>query len=338
MNHTLPSYSGLTPQLALSAVEEAFGLETDGSFFAYPSYVNRVYGFKAREGSNRTAEASDFVAKFYRPGRWTLEAIREEHGFLAELAAAEIPVVAPIADAEGQTLAELVLEGDGGETVVPFTVFPKRGGRSFDTDGEDAYKRLGALIGRIHAVGSRRRAVERVAIRPGMMGAYSAELEASGAVHEDAKEAFFSALSHAADIVDAALEGSGARSIRLHGDFHRGNVLDRQGQGLVAIDFDDMAMGPAIQDLWLLMPAHLEDCREEFAAAIEGYEAFMPFDWSEASLAEPLRLMRMVHYLAWQARQRLDGGFFTHFPAWGSRGFWLQEIEDLRQQMDAVGT
>lgn len=50
--------------MALSAVGEAFGVESDGSFFAYPSYANRVYGLRSDDGT-------EYVAKFYRPGRWT---------------------------------------------------------------------------------------------------------------------------------------------------------------------------------------------------------------------------------------------------------------------------
>ncbi|MFH2113244.1 MAG: phosphotransferase, partial [Spirochaetota bacterium] len=104
-----PSFDLLSPSLALSAVEEAYGLRTDGSFCAYPSYVNRVYGFKASGGpwggsDGAMDDEAEYVAKFYRPGRWQFEAIREEHRFATELAAAEIPVVAPLADADGETL------------------------------------------------------------------------------------------------------------------------------------------------------------------------------------------------------------------------------------------
>ncbi len=337
MDPTLPAFSGLSPGLALSAVEEAFGIEPEGSFFAYPSYVNRVYGFRASDPRFPDREAAEYVVKFYRPGRWTVAAVREEHAFLAELAAAEVPVVAPLADEGGETLAELVLERPEGEISMQFALFPKRGGRSFDTDGPDAFARMGALIGRIHAVGRRSAARHRARLGQGSMEAYAEELERSGAVHADAAPGFFAALSEAGSLVDAAFRSVGARAIRLHGDFHRGNVLDRQDQGLWAIDFDDMSAGPAVQDLWLLLPAHLEDSRAELEAAIAGYEAFMPFDRAELALVEPLRLLRMVHFLAWQARQRHDEGFFTHFPAWGTRGFWQQETEDLRTQMELIG-
>lgn len=344
MNKPTPSFDGLSPDLALSAAEEAFGLEADGSFFAYPSYVNRVYGFRAlTRASFQNANPDcpegqrDFVVKFYRPWRWTAEAVRAEHGFLYELAREDIPVVRPLRDEAGDSLPELILENDEGQRAISFALFPKRGGRSFDTEGPDAYARLGSLIGRVHAVGARAPAPKRFSIGPGSLASYAAELETSGAVHPDAREAFFGVLSRASVAVDEAFRRVSPRSIRLHGDFHRGNVLDRQDEGLWAIDFDDLSMGPAIQDLWLLMPSRQAECQEAWDAALEGYGRFMPFNRAELALIEPLRLLRMVHYLAWQARQRLDPGFPAHFPFWGSRSFWAQEIEDLWRQMERLG-
>lgn len=343
MNDTTPSFDGLSPNLALSAAEEAFGLEADGSFFAYPSYVNRVYGFRAyarpsfmQANPGCAQDQQDFVVKFYRPGRWTEAAIREEHRFLSELAAEDIPVVCPLCDETGDSLPELVLETDSGIRSMSFALFPKRGGRSFDTESPEAYARLGSLIGRVHAVGARGSARGRFSIGPDSVRSYATELAASEAVHPDAHDAFFSIIDQAAHSVANAFQSVQPRSIRLHGDFHRGNVLDRQDEGLVAIDFDDLSVGPAVQDLWLLMPSRYAECPDAWNAALEGYERFMPFDRSELALVESLRILRMIHYLAWQTRQRNDAGFATHFPLWGSRSFWMQETEDLRTQLDTI--
>ena len=336
-----PSFDQLSPSLALSAVEEAYALRTDGSFCAYPSYVNRVYGFRASGGSwvgsdGAVDDEAEYVAKFYRPGRWHLEAIREEHRFAIELAAAEIPVVAPLADSEGETLQELVIDHDNQETSIAFALYPKRGGRSFDADGPADLARMGALAGRMHLVGLRSTCLHRTAIGPGLLGQYAAELLEGSVMDSDAQAAMATVLEQAAVLVDSAFAATAPRNIRLHGDFHRGNVLDRPGEGLLAIDFDDMSRGPAMQDLWMLLPGTAADSRRELDAALEGYETFTPFDWTELALIEPLRLLRMVHYLAWQARQRNDPGFGTHFPGWGSRGFWQQEMDDLRMQMDRI--
>src|SRR5262249_6582137 len=90
-------------------------------------------------------DSSPVVAKFYRPGRWSDVQILEEHAFSQELAAAEIPVVAPLAF-EGKTLTH-----HGGFRVA---VFPRRGGRAPELEDSDTLEWLGRFIGRIHAVGS----------------------------------------------------------------------------------------------------------------------------------------------------------------------------------------
>jgi len=329
MTEPIAAFDDLSPDLALSAVGEAFGLEPDGSFFAYPSYANRVFGLKTDSGV-------EYVAKFYRPGRWALEAILEEHEFEAELAGEEIPVAAPLPDLDGCTLPELVLEVEGKETAFPFALFPKRGGRLFDAEREEDWLRLGALLGRIHAIGARRPFKHRVCIEPGLADSYFRYILESGSVHPEAVERLEPLLIKATSIIDQALASSKMTSIRLHGDFHRGNVLDRAESGLLAIDFDDAASGPAVQDLWLLLPGQANECRHELGLIVEGYEAFMPFDRAALTLVEPLRLLRMVHFIAWQAKQRSDRGFFDRFEGWGTKSFWMNQIVDLTDQMERI--
>lgn len=324
-----PAFDLLSPELALSAVDEAFGVCPDGSFFAYPSYANRVYGLRGEDGT-------EYVAKFYRPGRWTAEAIREEHGFAFELAGAEVPVVAPLRDLEGDSLPELAVEGPEGGTSFPFALFPKRGGRLFDAERDEDWLRMGALAGRIHAVGAGSAFGLRVRVEAGIAGRYAEELLGSGAVDPEAKERFGSVLRRAAALVDGALAATGYKPIRLHGDFHRGNVLDRGDEGLLAIDFDDAASGPAIQDLWLLLPGPASECRRELGLIVEGYEAFMPFDRASLALVEPLRLLRMVHFDAWLAKQRNDAGFRSRFEGWGGKAYWLTQASDLADQIERV--
>ncbi|MGH8735659.1 MAG: phosphotransferase, partial [Burkholderiales bacterium] len=89
MTTPAPPYASLTPDRVLDALE-AVGLESDGRLLALNSYENRVYQIGIQDGPA-------VVAKFYRPGRWSDEAILEEHAFVAELAEHEIPVVAPLA-------------------------------------------------------------------------------------------------------------------------------------------------------------------------------------------------------------------------------------------------
>src|SRR5690606_3931446 len=85
----------LGPEQVLDAVEAA-GFLSDGRFLALNSYENRVYQIGLEE-------AAPVVVKFYRPGRWSDDAILEEHAFARQLADAEVPVVAPLT-VDGQTL------------------------------------------------------------------------------------------------------------------------------------------------------------------------------------------------------------------------------------------
>jgi Ser/Thr protein kinase RdoA (MazF antagonist) len=322
------SFELLSPDRALRAVEDAHGFELDGTMESYPSYVNRVYGMRARTGER-------WVAKFYRPGRWTEEAILDEHRFLTDCAAAEIPVVAPVTGSDGRTLHLLDTREDGAEETFRFALFPRSGGRSFEPETPDALVRLGSLLGRCHAVGARGEAPHRVRCAPvPLTASYVEELLVEKLVHPDCVEEFSAACRETLADIEPLFRDAAVQ--RIHGDCHRGNVIDRPGEGLALIDFDDMMSGPPVQDLWLMLPDHAEHSARELDALLEGYEQFQTFDRSTLRLIEPLRFMRMIYFLAWRARQRNDYWFRGSFPDWGTEAFWIKETEDLREQSAAV--
>jgi Ser/Thr protein kinase RdoA (MazF antagonist) len=328
------SFDLLSPDSIAAAVEGSLGLGTDGMISAYPSYVNRVYGM-------RLDDETEIVAKFYRPGRWTREALLDEHAFLADCAEAELPVVSPLPLADGETLGELILDGDEGEQGFFFALFPKMGGRNFDAEAEEDWLRLGAVLGRLHAVGGRREAPARLRCDPaGLTRPLLRGLLDEGLVHPELASEFEELCSGVIDFLEPRFKGLGFR--RIHGDCHRGNILDRLGSskgpgaGLLIIDFDDMMTGPAVQDLWLLLPDHAAQCRRELGLLVEGYEAFLPFDRRELELVEGLRFMRMVYFLAWRSKQRNDRWFRESYPDWGNKSFWTAELEDLRDQAELV--
>jgi Ser/Thr protein kinase RdoA (MazF antagonist) len=328
MNSQLPDFDLLAPEAILEAVERAHELRLDGTLQRYPSYINRVYGLRSDEGH-------DYIAKFYRPARWSMSAIREEHLFLADCRDAEIPVVAPLHDPDGDSLAEVEIEdGDRSVTYV-FSLFPKRGGRNFDAEGDEEWFRLGSVVGRIHAVARRREAQHRHLCHPRKwVRPLWQELLATGVVHPDLRDELNELVLSVLDEITPLF--AGASMHRIHGDCHRGNLLERPGEGLLVIDFDDMMLGPAVQDLWLLLPGHRDEVGREITMLLEGYETFAEFDRRELRLVEPLRFMRMVHFLVWQGRQRADHDFAERFPWWGSREFWVRELEDLRTQAAVV--
>ncbi|MFP4705107.1 MAG: serine/threonine protein kinase [Spirochaetaceae bacterium] len=327
------SFDMLTPDAAVAAVEQTHGLRLDGTLFTYPSYVNRVYGV-------RTEEGEEYISKFYRPNRWSTEAILEEHEFLLDCVEAEIPVVPPIPDADGDTLGILEVTAasdDAGPDSVeyPFALFPKRGGRNFDAETDEQWYRLGSIVGRCHLVGRRREAPHRRVCSPQEWTApFVTELLDEELVHPDLAGRFQDLTGETLGLIEPHF--AGVPFHRIHGDCHRGNLLDRPDEGLMIIDFDDMMSGPAVQDIWLLLPGHAADCGRELTMLLEGYETFLELPRQSLRLIEPLRFMRIVHFLAWRARQRHDHWFRREFPDWGTKQFWIREVEDLEMQADIV--
>lgn len=314
-------FDALSPALSIEAVEEKYGLRLDGTVSTYPSYINRVYGLRTEEGES-------LVAKFYRPDRWTFETILEEHRLIADCAAAEVPVVAPLLAPDGSSLGTLELEEDDRTIEFNFALFPKKGGRNFDAESEGDWRRLGALAGRLHLAAAGRSSSHRPRFDSGLIDAWLEELRLL--VHPDVREDF-------EEIVGSVMGAIAPRIAemplqRIHGDLHRGNILERPGEGLLLIDFDDCMMGPPVQDLWLLLPDRAPKCARELGLLLEGYGEFSTLPPGSVASIETLRFLRMLHFLAWRARQRHDAWFAREFPEWGSRGYWSQEIESLREQ------
>lgn len=313
-------FTDLTPDVLLDAVERALDLRLTG--FAHPlnSYINRVYELQAQDRTR-------LIAKFYRPGRWSRQALVEEHRFVAQCAEDDIPVVAPLALRDGSTL------GDCGG--ISFAVYPKRAGRAFEPVTDEDWRRLGWVVARLHMVGQREDAPTRVRLLP--TASMTADLKQIAAGE-------FVTLKHRREFVEVTQEllrlvtplFADVECLRIHGDCHHGNLLDRPGEGLLVIDFDDMAVGPAMQDLWMLLPDRVENSRRELELIVEGYEDFQEFDWQSLRLIEPLRTMRLLYFTAWCSRQTGDLRFEANFPGWGSDAFWQKEIQDLQRQRDAI--
>ena len=315
-----PDFSGLTPDVVINAVEEALDADCSGMCRPLNSYINRVYEVALADGGA-------VVVKFYRPGRWSREALQDELDFLHELAAEEVPVISPLPGADGELLHQLV--------DTHFAVFPKKGGRPLDEPSMDDWLQLGRLIGRMHVVGARHETRDRIHIHPHESTVDHLEfILDSGTICPKYQDAFEDTVNELIDLVSPCFED--VRSQRIHGDCHRQNILYRPGEGYHLLDFDDMGMGPAVQDLWLMLPDRLPRARAELDRLLEGYETFTGFDYGTLRLIEPLRAMRYIHYTAWCARQKADGGFAKLSPGWGASDFWAQEIADLQRQRQEI--
>ena len=313
-------FDHLVPDTMLDAVEHALDTRMTGLATPLPSYINRVYEVETMAGER-------LIAKFYRPGRWSLEALQEEHDFVADCAEDEIPVIAPMVLPNGRTLQE----ADG----IHFAIFPKRYGRQLEMNGPREWLRVGRLLGRVHIAGSRREAVARTNIHPETSTAeHLQHLVENDFITPQRRSEFEDITAEILEIITPLFED--AEFIRIHGDCHCGNLLNRPGEGIMIIDFDDMMIGPPIQDLWLLLPGRADECRRELDLLVRGYEMFREFDDHALRLVEPLRAMRIIYFLAWCSRQVDDYKFQTNHPEWGSDAFWQREISDLSHQLQVI--
>jgi len=312
-------FSALTPENFLHAAEAALECKLENFARPFTSYINRVYELRAESGEQ-------FVAKFYRPGRWQLEGLRDEHSFLLELQRADVPVVAPMILSNESTLFPF---NDGW-----FAIFPKRAGRRIELESDELFRRIGSILGRLHLVGKSADAPHRLKLTPQQTtGTYVQELVAQH-VPEKFKAPFSQICSTILHLITPLWETLPLQ--RIHGDFHSGNVLDRLDQGLLVIDFDDMAVGPVAQDILLVLPDRVAQSQKQLDQILSGYEQWAPFPRNQLRLIEALRAMRLIYFTAWCAHQKNDFHFKQHFPQWGSDSFWAAEIRDLSSQIEAI--
>jgi Ser/Thr protein kinase RdoA (MazF antagonist) len=327
------SYSDLTPSEVLDALD-AVGLRGDGRILQLNSYENRVFQVMLEGGDA-------VVAKFYRRARWTDAQIVEEHRFALELAAAEVPVVAPCvlrSAVTGTTLlpseppATLALRRTA-HGLHRYSASPRHAGRSPELEDDAVLVRLGGFIGRMHAVGARRAFAHRRTL-DALVDAREAieQLEDGGFVPDNQRDNWADACTQATACIDAAFALARPPMIRLHGDCHPGNLLWRDA-GAHVVDLDDACMGPAVQDLWMLLSGEPEAMAHQLRHLLNGYAPFMDFDLSGLRLIEPLRLLRMIRHNAWVAQRWSDPAFPRAFPDFGSSGYWGQQAMQLREQL-----
>ena len=314
---TQRDFGALGPDTVLDALE-SIGLISDGRLLALNSYENRVYQVGMDDGP-------PVVAKFYRPARWTDEQILEEHQFVSELEAAEVPVVAATA-CNGDTLHH--------HAGYRFSVFPRRGGRAPELGDARTLEWLGRYLGRLHAIGATRSFTRRPALDIASFGdAPRAYLLQHDFLPPDLLQAYTSVSAQALELARACMQRAGeVAAIRLHGDCHAGNVLWTDA-GPHFVDFDDSRMGPAVQDLWMLLSGQREEMSQQLQHVLTGYEDFCEFSPRELHVVEALRTLRLIHYAGWLASRWHDPAFKLAFPWFNTQRYWQDRVLELREQV-----
>ncbi|QDO99957.1 serine/threonine protein kinase [Thalassotalea sp. PS06] len=311
------NFSSLAPETIIDGLEGA-GFSVDSGLLALNSYENRVYQF-------HDEQRRKFVCKFYRPGRWQLTQIQEEHDFSFLLDEHELPIVAPL-KRDGRS----IFHHQG----FHFAVFPCRGGRIFEVDNLEQLEWMGRFVGRIHAVSSQQSFEHRpgISIQESLLDARQI-LQNCQMIPLSLQTPFFTVLEQAIEFASARYLPN--KQIRLHGDCHAGNILWTD-DGPHFVDLDDCRTGPAIQDLWMMLSGDRQTQLLQLDTLLSGYEEFFSFDTSELSLIESLRTMRVVHYMAWLAKRWHDPAFPRNFPWFDTEKYWEQQILALKEQVASL--
>jgi Ser/Thr protein kinase RdoA (MazF antagonist) len=313
-------FATLQPALLLDMVEAA-GVRADGRLLALNSYENRVYQVGVEADT-------PMILKAYRPGRRDDAAIREEHAFARQLAEHDIPVVPPLS-VNGETLHHAA--------GYRFALYPRRGGHAPELDNADTREWLGRLLGRLHNVGAAGRFLHRPVIDVAVTARQNRDWLVDGGWIPEALVGRYQSITETLfeQIAERFGDAGAVVPIRLHGDFHPGNILWTDA-GPHLVDLDDCCTGPAIQDIWMMLSGDRRERTIQLADLIAGYEQFRAFDPRELHLLEALRTLRIVNYAAWLARRWADPAFPATFIWFGDERYWEDHLMTLAEQIDAL--
>jgi len=317
MSENETPYENLTPDRVLDIIED-LGYPVNGQFLALNSYENRVYQLGVEEDK-------PVVVKFYRPGRWTDEAIQEEHDFSYELAEVDVLVALPL-NINGNTLHK--------NDEFRLAIYERKSGRAPELDQPQSLAQLGRLLARIHSVGSRGRFQHRQKLTSQILGHDARECILNcGFLPDYSKESYATITEQLLKLVDAYFdEYTLPQYRRIHGDFHMGNVLVNN-DAFCIVDLDDCVSGPAIQDIWMLLSGEKHEQEFQLSAVIKGYNEFFDFDVSELNMVEALRTLRLMNYAAWLAKRWNDPAFPQNFPWFDSPRYWEEHVNSLQEQL-----
>ena len=303
----------LTHDAVIDCVEKAAGKKLTGLCIKRNSYINRVFELEDSSTGQR------YIAKFYRPGRWGQEMVQEEQDLVFHLKELDLPVIPPLKNGERS-----LFEFEG----ISFTLSPRMGGRALDEFSDQRWEEIGRIIGRMHLATEKRSSSLRAVWSPKKATAVHLKTLLDGrTVLPDFEKPLEKAAAAFIEAFEPLFKNTAV--FLLHGDIHRGNFIHRPQEGIYVVDFDDICVGPSVQDLWMLLPDKEDRCKREIELFLKGYQTFRKFDLSELELIPALRIMRMVHFAAWCSVQKGEPHFEQSFPEWGKPKYWNELIRDI---------
>lgn len=316
-------FYSLTPDEVLNAAE-SLGYKITGRVLTLNSMENRVYEVEIESDSDNPSEHFK-ILKFYRPGRWSAGQIQDEHDFLWDLKEHELPVIAP-EKFDGATLFK--------NHELYFTSFPKQGGRAADEWTDQLLEQMGRLLARLHNIGATKKAQHRIKLDIATYGYKNLDyLLSNDIIPPEYRQSYENISKQIFSLSEPLFQNISMQ--RIHGDCHHGNTL-LGADGPYLIDFDDMVMGPKVQDIWMVTPGRDQYSKRQQQILIDAYQSMSDFDMRELKLIESLRALRMIHFSAWIAHRFQDDAFKRVFSDFGSSQYWEKELFDLREQIGHI--
>lgn len=323
-NEKTQYFNSLTPDKVLDATD-SLNLETSGRVIQLASMENRVYEVEIYPEEVNTPSDHFRILKFYRPGRWSLEQIQDEHQFLLDLNQSELQAIAPL-KINGQTV---FTNADG----LYYAIFPKKGGRACDEWTDGLLAQMGRLLARLHSTGRQRQASSRLKLDIETFGEANLELILkSSFLPKEFAESYKMICEQIFNLSKPLYQNIDLQ--RIHGDCHHGNIVLNEHPFL--IDFDDMSIGPKIQDLWMIVPGRDPYSLEQRQKLLHAYQEMGDFNHQELKLIEVLRSLRIIHFSAWIGHRYEDMAFKRAFPDFGTATYWQIELNNLREQLSYI--
>jgi len=323
------NFSNLQPNIILDAVEH-FGFEVSGQCYPLNSYENRVFQVGLLDNKS-------VIAKFYRPNRWALETLQEEHAFSNQLAAAGVAVAANLRDLQGNTVHQIA----GFYCSLQHKII----GREPELEDLDSLFQIGQVLGQLHQASASLYNAKNSMANNKISFKHRPVFDVQAMGHDNVAYLLAHVVSKKLSkkwllkyqnitqqllsaIAQCLPNDMSEHYIAAHGDCHLSNVL-MSANGPVLLDFDDAMLAPAIQDVWMFLAGDKSQHQQQLSELIEGYEECIEFPHQQLSWIPALRALRVINYTAWLAKRWSDSAFVIAFPWFNSEEFWMQHVKEL---------